>query len=49
VELLDAAGRAAAATAVTDGLLEVVAAPASRYRLTAHGRQLADHVLRRII
>jgi putative oxygen-independent coproporphyrinogen III oxidase len=47
--LLDASGRAAATRAVADGLLEVVPAAAPRYRLTAHGRQLADHVLRRII
>jgi len=46
--LLDAAGSAAAAQAVSDGLLEPVGADA-QLRLTAHGRQLADHVLRRIV
>jgi oxygen-independent coproporphyrinogen-3 oxidase len=53
VGLLDAPGRSAAARAITDGLLEPVGAaidgPGARVRLTAHGRQLADHVLRRIV
>jgi oxygen-independent coproporphyrinogen-3 oxidase len=52
-ELLDPAGRAAAAQAVADGLLEPVVSAVAiddpRVRLTAHGRQLADHVLRRIV
>ena len=51
--LLDAAGKAAATLAVADGLLETIGAPDSgevpRIRLTAHGRQLADHVLRQIV
>jgi oxygen-independent coproporphyrinogen-3 oxidase len=51
--LLDPAGRVAAARAVADGLLEPVApvSPdrAAPLRLTAHGRQLADHVLRQIV
>jgi oxygen-independent coproporphyrinogen-3 oxidase len=50
--LLDAGGRVAAGQAVADGLLEPVGAPtgeSSRLRLTAHGRQLADHVVRRLI
>jgi oxygen-independent coproporphyrinogen-3 oxidase len=51
--LLDAAGAVAAGQAVADGLLESVGAPvtgeSSRLRLTAHGRQLADHVVRRLI
>ncbi|MEO8696899.1 MAG: radical SAM family heme chaperone HemW [Acidimicrobiales bacterium] len=51
--LLDAAGRVAADQAMADGLLEpvdsTVADAAPRVRLTAHGRQLADHVVRRII
>ena len=53
VDLLDAAGRAAAARAIDDGLLESVAPTRNggdpRLRLTAHGRQLADHVLRQIV
>jgi oxygen-independent coproporphyrinogen-3 oxidase len=52
-DLLDRAGRAAASQAVADGLLEpLLAAGASedaRVRLTAHGRQLADHVVRRLV
>ena len=51
--LLDGAGRAAASQAVADGLLEPVLATGAsddaRVRLTAHGRQLADHVLRRLV
>ncbi|MEO5838424.1 MAG: radical SAM family heme chaperone HemW [Acidimicrobiales bacterium] len=51
--LLDAAGRVAARQAVDDGLLEpvgsVVAGDDPRVRLTAHGRQLADHVVRQLI
>jgi len=45
--LLDREGRAAASRAVADGLLEPLAV--QRFRLTAHGRQLADHVLRQIV
>jgi len=52
-DLLDPAGRAAASQAVADGLLEPVCATVANedpwLRLTAHGRQLADHVLRRIV
>jgi oxygen-independent coproporphyrinogen-3 oxidase len=51
--LLDPAGRAAASQAVADGLLEpvgpAVAGDDPWIRLTAHGRQLADHVLRQIV
>jgi oxygen-independent coproporphyrinogen-3 oxidase len=53
VDLLDASGRAAAARAMADGLLEPVGPAWSgangRVRLTAHGRQLADHVLRQLV
>jgi oxygen-independent coproporphyrinogen-3 oxidase len=45
--LLDRQGRAAATQAVADGLLESLAP--ERFRLTSHGRQLADHVLRQIV
>ena len=52
-ELLDAPGRAAASQAVADGLLEPVRSSVATgdpwVRLTAHGRQLADHVLRRLV
>ena len=52
-DLLDPAGRAAASQAVADGLLEPVRSTVANgdpwLRLTAHGRQLADHVLRRIV
>jgi oxygen-independent coproporphyrinogen-3 oxidase len=52
-ELLDPAGRAAAAQAVADGLLEPVRSSVAtadpRVRLTSHGRQLADHVLRQLV
>jgi len=51
-DLLDPPGRAAASQAVADGLLEAVRATTTtdtRVRLTAHGRQLADHVLRQVI
>jgi oxygen-independent coproporphyrinogen-3 oxidase len=51
--LLDRAGTAAANQAMADGLLEPVRTSAGvdspRVRLTAHGRQLADHVLRQIV
>ncbi|MEP7025687.1 MAG: radical SAM family heme chaperone HemW [Actinomycetota bacterium] len=43
---LDAAGLAAAATAVTDGLAEPAALAAGRVVLTARGRLLADAVIR---
>ena len=52
-KLLDRAGQAAAAQAVADGLLEPVrsseATDDPRVRLTSHGRQLADHVLRQLV
>ncbi|HUP75620.1 MAG TPA: radical SAM family heme chaperone HemW [Acidimicrobiales bacterium] len=51
--LFDRAGKAAATRAVADGLLEAVrttpGVDGPRVRLTAHGRQLADHVLRQIV
>ena len=53
VDLLDRAGRSAAARAIDDGLLESIGSTRTgddrRLRLTAHGRQLADHVLRLIV
>jgi oxygen-independent coproporphyrinogen-3 oxidase len=47
-EVLDAAGRQAAAVAATDGLLDPTALAAGRCVLTRRGRLLADAVVRRL-